>query len=121
MGVVQGWPASLACCSQPYTLHMEGKEGCTPKNTHEPFSACLQHLLTSDSMPFREREEAAQLEEQRRKAAVVERAAKFQDALAGQIAEKQQRRQEAAEQQRRDLQRMQEVAKVCVSLASEEC
>eukprot|EP00891_Asterochloris_glomerata_P002039 jgi/Astpho2/2039/fgenesh1_pg.00038_%23_133_t len=59
----------------------------------------------------REREEAAQLEEQRRKAAVVERAAKFQDALAGQIAEKQQRRQEAAEQQRRDLQRMQEVAK----------
>ena len=69
-------------------------------------------------MSFREREESAQLEEQRRRAAVVERTAKFQDALAGQIAEKQQRRQEAAEQQRRDLQRMQEVAKASSSLAS---
>ena len=121
MGWCKGGLLHWRVAANPSLCICEGKEGSTPKNTHEPFSACLQQLLTSDSMPFREREEAAQLEEQRRKAAVVERAAKFQDALAGQIAEKQQRRQEAAEQQRRDLQRMQEVAKVCVSLASEEC
>ena len=101
------------------------REGNKPAQAQEldvrPYSAPLLQVQTRDSMPFREREEAAQQEEQRRKAAVVERAAKFQDALAGQIAEKQQRRQEAAEQQRRDLQRMQEIAKVRSSLASEEC